>query len=38
MVEYASGLTVFCQSSQIAQLVEVLALNCADCVQHNCCS
>ena len=26
MVEYASGLTVFCQSSQIAQLVEVLAL------------
>ena len=26
MVEYASGLTVFCQSSEIAQLVEVLAL------------
>ena len=26
MVAYASGLTVFCQSSQIAQLVEVLAL------------
>ena len=26
MVEYACGLTVFCQSSQIAQLVEVLAL------------
>ena len=25
MVEYACGLTVFCQSSQIAQLVEVLA-------------
>ena len=26
MVEYASGLTVFCQSSEIAQLIEVLAL------------
>ena len=26
MVEYASGLTVFCQSSEIARLVEVLAL------------
>ena len=25
MVVYASGLTLFCQSSQIAQLIEVLA-------------